>query len=72
MKNSIYRKLVFSSIILLFTLVSSQFASAAQIKLAWDPSTESDLAGYKVYYGTSSKSYGGSVDVGNVTNSNIN
>ena len=71
MKNSIYRKLVFSSIILLFTLVSSQFASAAQIKLAWDPSTESDLAGYKVYYGTSSKSYGGSVDVGNVTNSTL-
>lgn len=67
MKNSIYRKLVLSSIILLFTFVSSQFGFAAQIKLAWDPSTESDLAGYKIYYGTSTKSYGGSVDVGNMT-----
>jgi len=28
---------------------------------------ESDLAGYKIYYGTSSKSYSGSVNVGNVT-----
>jgi fibronectin type 3 domain-containing protein len=35
--------------------------------LAWDVNTESDLAGYKVYYGTSSKSYAGSVDAGNAT-----
>ena len=24
---------------------------AAEIKIAWDPNTEEDLAGYKVYYG---------------------
>src|SRR3989475_1991693 len=43
------------------------FSSAAQVTLAWDPSTGPGLAGYKLYYGTSSGSYPFSVDVGNVT-----
>src|SRR2546428_12525071 len=42
-------------------------SSAAQVTLALDPNTEPDLAGYKLYYGTSSGSYQFSVDVGNVT-----
>src|SRR5881628_2728584 len=42
-------------------------SSAAQVTLAWDPNADPDLAGYKVYYGTSSGSYQFSVDVGNVT-----
>lgn len=40
------------------------FGSSAD--LSWDANTEPDLAGYKVYYGTSSGSYGTPVDVGNV------
>jgi len=36
-------------------------------KLTWDPNTESDLAGYKVYAGTSSAAYGPPIDVGKVT-----
>ena len=36
------------------------------INLAWDPNTEPDVAGYKVYYGTSSRTYGPGIDVGNV------
>ena len=35
--------------------------------LSWAPNTDSDLAGYKVYMGTSSGRYGTPVDVGNVT-----
>jgi fibronectin type 3 domain-containing protein len=66
-KNSIFQKFIFIFILLFLTLLSAQFALAAQIRLAWDPNTESDAAGYKIYYGTSSKSYTGSVDVGNVT-----
>jgi type IV pilus assembly protein PilY1 len=62
-----HKKSILALLILVFTLVLCQSALAAQIKLAWDANTESDLAGYKVYYGTSSKSYTGSVDVGNVT-----
>src|SRR5712691_6950538 len=42
-------------------------SSAAQVTLAWDANTDPDLAGYKLYYGTSSRSYQSSVDVGNVT-----
>jgi len=35
--------------------------------LTWDPNLEPDLAGYKVYYGTASGSYGTPIDVGNKT-----
>ena len=40
---------------------------AAQVTLAWDPNTESDLAGYRVHYGTASNSYSVHIDVHNVT-----
>src|SRR3989441_2919968 len=46
-------------------------SSAAQVTLAWDPNTDPDLVGYKLYYGTSSRSYQFSVDVGNVTSYRI-
>jgi fibronectin type 3 domain-containing protein len=39
----------------------------AQVTLEWDPNTESDLAGYKIYYGDSSGDYLGVIDVGNAT-----
>jgi hypothetical protein len=45
-------------LLVLFVFTLSQSAFAAQIRLAWDPNTESDLAGYKVYYGTEPWSFG--------------
>ena len=42
-------------------------AQAGQATLAWDPNTEPELAGYKVYYGTAAGTYGTPIDVGNVT-----
>jgi hypothetical protein len=45
-----------------FTLSASH---AAEVNLAWDPNTEPDLAGYKVYYGVGSRNYDHVIDVGN-------
>jgi hypothetical protein len=42
-------------------------AEAAYLDLAWDPNEEPDLAGYRVYYGTTSGKYIDFVDVGRVT-----
>src|SRR5512139_3108881 len=53
--------------VLLSAFVFSQSALSAQIKLKWDPNTEPELAGYKIYYGSASRSYVTSVDVKNVT-----
>lgn len=57
-------------VILVFAalLMSGVPAKAAEIALAWDANAEPDLSGYKVYSGTASRSYSGSVDVGNWTN----
>jgi hypothetical protein len=38
-----------------------------QASLIWDPNIEANLAGYKIYYGTSSGNYDSAVDVGNQT-----
>jgi hypothetical protein len=62
------KNLVFFSALLLSLLISV-WARAEQVTLAWDENTESDLAGYKVHYGTASGSYATHVDVHNVSTS---
>ena len=42
-------------------------AWAAQLGLLWDPSGDSDVVGYNVYYGTQSGHYTTKVNAGNVT-----
>ena len=39
----------------------------AQVTLAWDKNSESNIAGYRIYYGTGSRSYNWFIDVGNAT-----
>ena len=49
---------------------SSLFA-ASSVTLAWDPSTSTNIAGYKVYYGPASRTYTNTLTVGNATNTTI-
>jgi hypothetical protein len=57
-------KIVFAALILLLTVSA---ASAGTFSLQWDPNTDGDLAGYRVYYGSTVGTYDQNVDVGNVT-----
>ncbi len=52
---------------MILTLVSGRAAFAADAMLSWSANTESDLAGYRVHYGTTSGSYPTVIDVGRVT-----
>src|SRR4030042_2475048 len=68
--NVVFLFVVF--ILLGFLYVPSAFAGFATI--SWDPPVTNadgtpvnDLAGYKIYYGTSSGNYSQNIDVGNVT-----
>ena len=60
-------KSIIGFLVLFAVFGASSLALAAQITLSWDPNSESDLGGYKVYYGTASRTYGTPIDVGNVT-----
>ena len=49
--------------------VSVSATMNGSIKIAWDINTDEKLAGYKVYYGISSKKYENCVDIGSPTES---
>jgi hypothetical protein len=51
--------------------VTISFTTAHGVTLAWDPSPDSTVIGYKVYYGVASRTYTNLVTVGNVTNMNV-
>ena len=60
----------------LFTVLVVLFAAtgwlyAGTMSIAWDPVSDSDLAGYKVYYGTAPGNYTLSKDVGNTTSTTL-
>lgn len=51
----------------IFISMNHQIVSAADAVLTWNPNSENDLAGYKVYVGTDSRIYSAPIDVGRVT-----
>jgi len=59
-------------------ILAPQYAFSAQATLTWNAPTTNidgtpltDIAGYKIYYGTASGNYSQTVDVGNLTNSGV-
>ncbi|MGD8666783.1 MAG: fibronectin type III domain-containing protein [Desulfobacterales bacterium] len=56
---------------IIFTLNLVPCCFASQITVAWDENSETDIAGYKVHYGTTSGNYEYIVDVGNTTSCSI-
>ncbi|MBW1867837.1 MAG: fibronectin type III domain-containing protein [Deltaproteobacteria bacterium] len=60
----VFLSFLFLTAILVF---SPTISHSARVMLAWDPNTEEDLAGYKIYYGVEKGNYAYSIDVGNQT-----
>src|SRR5208283_5191808 len=62
----------FSFIVLSMVLLChSDYAYSAQATLTWQPSSDPDVQGYKIYYGTASETYTMMADAGNSTTYNI-
>jgi len=62
-----YKKSFLSLLILAMLFLFPMSVIAASLKVTWSANKESDLAGYKVYYGTASGTYSSTVNVGNTT-----
>lgn len=54
-------------ILIAFFLLAQPVLALADVTVSWNANIESDLAGYRVYYGTAPNFYERSVYVGNVT-----
>ncbi|MBP1746321.1 MAG: Flagellar hook-length control protein FliK [Deltaproteobacteria bacterium] len=74
-KNSVLKQNKVQKIIPLFififlcamSILLATEGRCAQVTLAWDKNSESNIAGYRIYYGTGSRSYNWFIDVGNAT-----
>jgi hypothetical protein len=65
--KSVFSNTLFLPLFLFFFL-SNSTSYAAHVTLTWDPPVDSTyVAGYIIYYGTASKAYSQSIDVGNTT-----
>ena len=57
----------FVAVAAIFSFVTGAFAETRSVSLAWDANSEPDIAGYKVYWGTSSGVYDQFNDVSQTT-----
>ncbi|MEE4311793.1 MAG: fibronectin type III domain-containing protein [candidate division KSB1 bacterium] len=67
MKRNGNRVLVQIAIILGIIACCHVTVMAGELLVTWDANTESDLSGYKVHYGTTSRQYSSTVNVGKAT-----
>jgi len=58
---------ILSAGIIVTSYCAATNVAAASVTLAWDPGSDSNVSGYKVYYGLSSRTYPYVVDAGNTT-----
>jgi hypothetical protein len=61
------------SMALVWTITCAQAAlEIGSVTLAWDPNTESDVSGYRIYYGSPAHTFTQVIDVGDVTTATVN
>ena len=75
-RSDLYARLILiETILILFffalCIIPATSAFAATVNLAWNASSGSNVAGYKMYYGTSSRTYSYNVKVGNYTSCSL-
>jgi len=63
----LFRKPIPTLALFVMALVLPTLSFAGSATISWRANAESDLAGYRLYYGTSSRSYGPPVPAGRVT-----
>jgi hypothetical protein len=68
---SMKRKLTILSLTLAMGVLFPISLIAASVEVSWTANAESDLAGYKVYYGTQSGTYTSTLNAGKVTTASI-
>jgi len=66
------QRLILIPLLLALCMIPLSTANAASVALEWDPNSEPELAGYKIYWGTSSGNFTSSKDVGKTTTTTIN
>lgn len=64
---SFHYSTVFIVSLIILTCIQISAVHAGQVTLAWDPVSSPSVSGYKIYYGTSSRSYSSVSDVGLAT-----
>jgi hypothetical protein len=68
-KNAFFVLVLSGLLTLLFVILSLLVpaAHAGDVTVAWDPNPEPEVAGYKIYFGTTPGSYTVSMNAGNIT-----
>jgi hypothetical protein len=66
-KMSFGQRSVRLAMLLLLFLIQDSVLKASDVILSWAANTDADLAGYRVHYGTSSRTYRTTINVGNRT-----
>jgi len=66
-KHVLVRDLILAFCIAVGLLITFSLVFSAEIRLAWDQSPDTEIAGYNLYYGKASGRYDGAINVGNTS-----